>query len=221
MAFLETPRFPDDIAYGSTGGPTYKTSVVVLASGREKRNITWSQARHEYDVSYGIRNQTQLNGMVEFFHAVRGRGHSFRYKDFADFHTATPSSYGAGGDPATPVTKDDENFGTGDTIETVFQLTKTYASGALNTVRDITKPISGTVLIALAGVLQTEGGGSDYTIDYTTGLVTFISAPGGAVAITWGGQFDVPCRFDKDSMSTELEMYTVGNISTPLVEVRL
>lgn len=219
MAFLETPRFPDDIAYGSSGGPTYKTSVVVMASGREKRNITWAQARHEYDVSYGVRNQTQLGSLLTYFHSVQGRAHSFRYKDFADFHTATPGGYGADGNPSTAVTKDDVSFGTGDTSETVFQLTKTYSTGALDTVRNISKPISGTVLIALAGALQTET--THYTIDYTTGIVTFTSPPGAAVDITWGGEFDVPCRFDKDSLSTELDMYTVGGISTPLVEVRI
>ncbi len=219
MAFLETPRFPDDIAYGSKGGPRYKTSVVVMASGREKRNISWSQARHQYDVRYGIRNQTQLDSLLNFFHAVRGRGHSFRFKDFSDFHTASPSGTGPGGNPATAVTKDDQQFGTGDDATQAFQLTKTYTQGALSVVRDIAKPISGTVLVAIDGSLQTET--THYTIDYTTGILTFVGTPTAGQVLTWGGEFDVPCRFDADEMVTSLDFYLHGGVDVDLLEVRV
>ena len=43
MSFIETPRFPDDIAYGAQGGPMYSTDVVATASGYEKRNQNWAQ----------------------------------------------------------------------------------------------------------------------------------------------------------------------------------
>lgn len=221
MAFLETPRFPDDIAYGSKGGPTYKTSVIVQASGYEKRNIAWAQARHQYDVSYGIRNQTQLDALLKFFHSVRGRAHSFRFKDFSDFHTGTPAGHGPSGTPVTAPTKDDYSIGTGNGSQTQFQLIKLYVTGALTATRDIRKPINGTVLIALDGVLQTEGGGNDYTIDYSTGIVTFNSPPAGSVDVTWGGQFDVPCRFDTDELTTVLDYYLHGSIQVPLVEDRV
>jgi uncharacterized protein (TIGR02217 family) len=221
MAFLDTPRFPDDIAYGSQGGPMYKTAITVMASGREQRNITWGQARHKYDVSYGVRDQASLDDLLSFFHAVLGAAHSFRYKDFSDFHTATPSGYGADGAPSTAVTKDDQHFGSGDAILTEFQITKTYTKGVLDTVRNITKPIDGTVLIAVDGVLQTEGGGSDYTIDYTTGIITFVSPPGDGLALTWGGEFDVPVRFESDTITTKIDNYLVGNISVDLIEVRV
>jgi uncharacterized protein (TIGR02217 family) len=219
VAFIETPRFPDDIAYGSSGGPNYKTSVVMFASGREKRNISWSQSRHSYNVGYGVRSETQLDAMLEFFHSMQGRAHSFRYKDFADFHTATPGGYGANGEPFTAVNENDQQFGVGDGAETVFQLVKNYTTGSLTTARDITKPISGTVLIAVNAVLQTET--THYTIDYTTGLVTFVTPPPMGELVTWGGQFDVPCRFDSDDLSTSLEQYSLGDIDVRLVEVRV
>lgn len=221
MAFLDTPRFPDDISYGSKGGPMYKTSLLTMVSGREKRNISWSQARHSYDVAYGIKNQTQLDTLLTYFHSMRGRAHSFRFKDFADFHTATPSGYGSAGAPAVAVTKDDQVFGTGDGAETAFQLIKTYTTGALSSARDITKPIVGTVLVAVDGILQTEGGGNDYTLDYTTGIVTFNSPPANTLSITWGGQFDVPCRFDVDMLETVIDSYQIGNVNVPIIEIRV
>ena len=39
MAFHEI-RFPDDIAYGASGGPEFATTIVTMASGFEQRNIT-------------------------------------------------------------------------------------------------------------------------------------------------------------------------------------
>ena len=219
MAFLETPTFPDDIAYGSKGGPLYKTSVVVLSGGIEQRNIAWAQARHEYNVSYGVRDQTALDSLLTFFHAVQGRAHGFRFKDFSDFHTATPAGHGPAGAPITTPTKDDQSFGTGDAAETVFQLSKTYTTGSLSTIRNISKPINGTVLIAIAGALQTET--THYSIDYATGLVTFVSPPAGAADLTWGGQFGVPCRFDSDSMATVLDYYIHGTVDVNIVEIRV
>ena len=44
MTFHET-RFPDDIAYGVSGGPAYSTSVVSTAFGYEQRNMNWLAAR--------------------------------------------------------------------------------------------------------------------------------------------------------------------------------
>jgi len=45
MADFHEVQFPPDIAYGAVGGPEYRTTVVVTASGREQRNSAWAQAR--------------------------------------------------------------------------------------------------------------------------------------------------------------------------------
>ena len=68
MAFLETPRFPDDISYGSQGGPGYNTSIIQIKSGAESRNVNWSIARYEYDVSYGVQTMDNLEELIEYFH---------------------------------------------------------------------------------------------------------------------------------------------------------
>lgn len=39
-------------------------------------------------------------------------------------------------------------------------------------------------------------------------------------ALTWSGEFDVPCRFDTDELSTVLENYQMGSTSVPIVEDR-
>lgn len=209
--FLETPRFPECISYGSSGGPGYSTSVIVLASGYERRNANWEDSRHQYDVAYGIKDQDNLQDVISYFHVAQGRAHGFRYKDWLDFTT------GATGDE-TP-TALDQLFGPPDGILNVFQLVKTYVQGSSGKIREIRKPISGTVLVAVNSVTQTET--TDYSIDYTTGEVTFVVTPLVTDVLSWGGEFDVPVRFDTDQLSTQLEEIQLGSQQIPLIEIRV
>lgn len=199
MAFIET-RFPTDIAYGSAGGPQYSTDIVIMQSGYEQRNANWSQARAQYNVAHGVKTQAQLDMLVAFFRARKGRADGFRFKDWTDYQVTAQA------------------IGTGNGSTTVFQLVKTYISGGITETRTISKPVSGTINIYLNAVLQNSG----YTLDTTTGLVTFSTAPGNGVAITADFQFDVPARFDTDRLSATLDSY--GSRSwhdIPIVEVRV
>lgn len=97
------------------------------------------------------------------------------------------------------------------------QLTKVYASGAYSWTRTITKPVAGTVKVAKAGVLQTSG----FSVDTTTGIVTFTNAPASGVAVTAGFEFDVPVRFDTDELPVVLDFERQGSItSITMIEVR-
>ena len=94
---------------------------------------------------------------------------------------------------------------------------KRYASGGQSWTRTIAKPVAGTARIALAGVEQPSG----WTVDTTTGVVTFSAAPGSGVAITAGFEFDVPVRFDTDALDVTLDLERLGSItSIPLLEIR-
>ena len=211
MAFIESPRFPDSISYGSSGGPRFKTVVVPVSSGFEYNNIQWDQARHLYDVSLGVRSLEELGELVKFFQVVRGKGHYFRYKDWADYKSCD-------------VDKDhnmlDQVFGIGDGVETSFQLIKTYdILGGIINERHIRKPVDGTISVAINSSGMIEGG--DYTLDYTTGIVTFTTPPAISASITWGGEFDVPCRFDVDELNVSMDFYGYGSASITVMEVRV
>lgn len=199
VAFDEV-RFPENIAYGAAGGPSYSTTVTLLQSGQEKRNINWSAARHRYEVAHAIKNQAQLDDLLAFFHARKGRGTGFRLKDWADYRA------------------EGEILGEGDGETTVFQLVKSYTSGTQTTTRTIAKPVAGSVSIYVDDVLQSGG----VSVDYATGAVTFDAAPAGEAVITADFEFDVPVRFDTDVMQTRLDetgLYSWGKIE--LVEVRV
>jgi len=74
------------------------------------------------------------------------------------------------------------------------------------------------VHVAVAGVEQTTG----ITIDTTTGLITFASAPATGAAITAGYEFDCAVRFDADQLAINLASFAAGEIpSIPIVEVLL
>lgn len=208
MSFFETPRFPTNISYDSAGGPNYSTRVVRVKSGHEKRNQNWSYPLHQYDVAYGIKSITDLEDLISYFHVAQGRTHGFRYKDWGDFQ-----SCGAKG----TLDDEDQTIGTGDNAEVDFQLVKVYTQGAYTLSRYITKPVSGTTVIALDGVNQAAG----WSVSTTTGVVTFDVAPGSTVVVSAGYQFDVPCRFDTDSLSTQLLDYRNASSQVILTEIRI
>jgi uncharacterized protein (TIGR02217 family) len=146
--------------------------------------------------------------VVAFFEARNGRLYGFRWKDWGDYKSCLPS-----GTPAPT----DQGIGTGDGSTTAFQLLKAYASGAQAWIRSITKPVAGTVSVALDGVTQASG----LSVDTTTGLVTFVIAPTNGVAITAGFEFDVPVRFDADQLDVTHDIERLGTItSIPMIEVR-
>ena len=207
MAFHEV-RFPDDISRGARGGPERRTQIVELASGNEERNASWADSRRRYDVAYGIRRADDLAAVVAFFEARNGRLYGFRYKDWADYKSCPPSG--------TP-TPDDQAIGTGDGSTTAFQLTKRYSSGAQSWVRTVAKPVAGSVRVAIGGAELMSG----WSVNATTGIVTFDSAPGAGAPVTAGFQFDVPARFDTDQLDVTLDLERLGSItSIPLVEIR-
>ena len=205
---LHEVRFPDNISRGARGGPERRTQIVELASGDEERNASWANSRRRYDVAYGIRRADDLAAVVAFFEARNGRLHGFRYKDWADYKSALPSQ---------AITATDQQIGTGTGSLKTFQLSKRYASGAQSWARTITKPVSGTVRIALGTVEQMSG----WTLDATTGVITFTTAPANGVVIRAGFEFDVPVRFDTDTLDVTLDIERLGSItSIPLLEIR-
>ena len=209
MSFHEV-RFPDTLSVGTSGGAGFSTDILTLASGFEKRNVNWSMARRQYAISLLGRNPSEIAEVISFFHARQGRGYGFRLKDPADWHSGANVT-------ATPANTD-QQLGTGTGSLTTFQLVKRYTSGPTTHIRTIKKPVSGTVLIALNGVNQTTG----WTVDTTTGIVTFTTAPANGVLVTAGFAFDVPVRFDTDVLTGTFEspIYQSFN-DLPVVEVRL
>lgn len=149
--FLESPRFPDDISYGSGGGPTFFNNVVVSPSGQRKVNIRRSQPLGSYNIAMGVRDQAQLDALHAFFMVCYGGAVGFRFKDHGDFRVKTGQGVLL------------------DAADGKKQLAKRYelVPGTYFD-RIIQKPVAGTV--------EFQGGVG--TLDYTTGLVSACTATG-------------------------------------------
>lgn len=203
--FDEDQRFPTDISRGCKGGPRFNTTVVVVKSGAEQRNVNWTYPRCEYDVAYGIKTLAQLETVIKWFYTAQGKGYPFRFKDFSDYKSC---------DEADTISNTDCNLGTGDASETDFQLRKSYTIGSITEYRNIIKPIENTVVCALDGTPE-----AGFSVDPGSGIVTFNSAPGNGVVVTAGFEFDVLVRFDTDILETTLSDYRLGSATIPLIEV--
>lgn len=294
MSFLETPRFPDEIAFYAQGGVSFNTNVIQTYSGREIRNQMWQYGKGVWDLSEALRtidtsvNTYNLRVIRDFFRVVKGRLNGFRFKDFTDFQDDGNGILGITG------------LGTGDKV---YQMYKVYITGSLTDQRIIQKPLA-------TGITATINGSAASVLswDSTTGLLTFnalassactsitvgttttvvlttnpgtlsagkylylggfggadssfvnnqrhlinsvsgsgpytfvlatntfgktISTSGGSGAtgykypqatdtIAWQGQFDVPCRFDMDNMSVQMQdggLYSWSGLS--FSEIRL
>ena len=195
MTFHEV-LFPVNISYGARGGPGYNTRRIEKQSGISEKIQRWALPRHQYDVSFGIRSYADAYAVKTFFMARGGAANGFRYKDWGDYTSTADgrtNTSGAGG--AAAVSHQDQTIATGDGTTTTFQLTKTYTNGSQSLVRPIKKPVSGTTVIAFSAVQQTTG----WTVDTTTGIVTFTVAPPAATIIRAGFEFDVPVAMGEES----------------------
>lgn len=208
MAFDEV-QFPLKAGYSTSCGPAFMTEIITISGGYERRNQMWSQARRKFDARTGIHSNMDAVVLGAFFQARAGRARGFRLKDWSDYTSAA--------DGISAPAFGDQTLGAGDGSTTSFQLVKNYGSGGITHQRQIKKPVFGTVVVGIAGVQQSSG----WSVDATTGLVTFVTAPVGGAAVTAGYQFDVPVRFDADQLKIVAEDGNLIRSEIPIIEIRV
>ncbi len=208
MSDFHDVRFPVDIAFASEGGPMRKTEIVTLASGHEERNSPWAGSRRKFNAGYGVKSLEAIADIISFFEARAGRLYSFRWRDPFDWKSCASTK------SASAL---DQTIGLGDGQKTIFRLCKKYQSGDISVQRAITLPVEGTVQIAVDGITLAE---SDYSVDHLVGEVNFVVPPEEGQEITAGFLFDIPVRFDTDTLSVSLAAFEAGDIpNIPVIEV--
>ena len=210
MTAFHEIRFPVDVSMHSSGGPERRTDIVATGSNREERNARWANSRRRYDAGYGVKSLAAIAAVVAFFEERRGRLYGFRWRDRVDCKSCAPNATPAPGD---------QIIGTGDAATRVFQLSKTYGASFAPWTRAISKPVDGSVLLAVNGI---KAAATDFSLDATTGLLTFApgKTPASGSSITAGYLFDVPVRFDTDYLEIDLSAFAAGDIpKIPLIEI--
>jgi len=214
MAFHEV-RFDKAIAFRSRFAVSRNVRVLELPSGEREASARWSRSLRRYDVSKGISSLSDLLAVRDFYMLRGGPLNEFRFKDWSDFTSASDHI----GDRA----KTDQLIGVGDNSETKFQIKKTYTDGTYTESRNITKLDSEFPVLVddIGGVAQVES--THFTVDYTTGIITFTTAPGVSNDVKCGYNFDVPVAFGEELdtlLSLSYDAYDSGTLgSIPLVEI--
>lgn len=202
----------DDIAYplalgrDATVVPEFSTSIATTASGHERRNSLWSDARLRFDVGPGIRSEAELGELLAFFRARRGAARGFRLRDPTDF-----SSNAMTGTP----TATDQLLGLGDGVRSTFPLVKHYGSGSDAQVRRITRPVAASLSVSTNGAAA-----SGWTLE-PGGIVSFTVPPATGAEVRAGFLFDVPVRFAEDRLEIAGADFAAGEApSVPIIELR-
>lgn len=199
--FIES-RFPESVSYGSSGGPGFKTSVFTVDSGIAHANAEWTRLRGKYTVEFDGVSEEDINAVCAFFYVARGMALGFRYKDWSDYQLT------------------DQYVLVGNGVDVTFQISKRYQSGPAYFNRPIRKLVPGTVSpLVLNGSPLTLG--DDYTINPNNGTITMSTPPvSGAVGFIEYAEFDVPVRFNTDTLSvscTDFNQYSISGLD--LIEI--
>lgn len=183
--------------YGWSGGAEFKTQIVEMINGRERRNATWSQARHRYSAPFNNISADAYREIKKMHLVCRGRNNAFRFRDVLDS------------------VADGEVFGLGDASEVEFQLSKTSTVDGISYTRGVYAVVAGSFTLYADGV-EVVGG---YTLDSERGIITFSTAPAAGVVLSWTGVFDVWVRFDEDYLPFTLDNPNATNGVVNLIEV--
>jgi len=207
MQAFDDVLYPLALGRDATVTPEFSTSVSVTASGFERRNSLWSNARLRFDVGPGVRSEAELGELLAFFRARRGPARGFRLRD--------PSDHSSSGMVGAPGPMDQE-IGIGDGLACEFALVKRYGSGEGVQVRRITRPDFAAMLVSVNGALQV----GTWTLG-ERGTVVFAQPPAPGSIICAGFLFDVPVRFAEDSLEVSGAAFAAGEApSVPIVEIR-
>ncbi len=200
--------FPLSLSAGTSGGPCFATEVVTIDGGFERRNQKWAQPRRRYNAQAGVVTMREAALLTAFFHARAGRARGFRLRDASDCTSAADGL-------SAPDWRDQE-IGIGDGVTTQFQLVKTYGNASVSFAREIKKPVAGSVRVGVDDTEYTSG----WSVDVTRGIVSFAQAPASGVVIKAGYRFDVPVRFDTDTLDLSFVGQSRAQGNVPLIEVR-
>ena len=191
------PALPG-LAWSVTKTPTFQTRIQRAVSGRELRALDYPYPLWQFSLVYDFLRDDpragydELRTLLGFFMLCQGAFGTFLFQDPSDFEVAG------------------QQIGTGDASTSVFQLQRAMGTtlpgggflepiGAPNVVR----------AIYLNGITQVP---TTYTVDPTTGLVTFSSAPSSGLIITADFSYYFRCRFVDDKYDFENFMYQLWQL---------
>ncbi len=208
-------RLADTYNVGSTFSESYDVEVAESLVNR------YTSLRHPYILAKGTlrydgRSTAVQNANIRaMFNRAAGMMHAFRHKDHGDYST--------NGFTGTPTSHDQLCIEISSVAKT-YQITRWYVTtpDATSPRRLILLPILGTVAVAkLNGVTWTPLTiTTDYTVNYSTGVITLVNALGVGDTLYAGCEYDIPVKFETNLESVDWSDYGILSSQINLIEVR-
>lgn len=165
-AFLEE-RLSVAVKYGASYGDEYAVEISKTANGNEYRRLLHPFPVRDFYFSYDAKAATLYQNIANTYHRAFGTYAGFRVKCLDDYTTNNQTAAPTAFDQTLAIIS----------LGATYQLQKIYGEGGTplaigRPYRTIFKPVFGTTLIGIAGVLIRS---VDWSVDTITGLVTFVA----------------------------------------------
>lgn len=185
------------------------TVVKVSDNGLVETNERWDRVKHNWTLSWST-----ATSVIENLFKVNRQSRGFLF--------ISPRS-----DDRVTMAQTCRNtvtgLGTGNGSATTFQLQLTDSTTAHSVTRDVNYPLvspnlgsDSTVVMYVAGVAKTLG--ADFTVNSTTGIVTFTAAPSNGAAITADFSYAWPVRFTSSAISTTMLQLDQAEVRSVAIE---
>lgn len=193
------------LSSGVSGKNLRMNTRVQMETGVATVNSNWSQSLRQFELASVPRTVDQWNQVIALYEITQGGVYGFLIEDPSDNKVSNAQG------KASLVSG------------AIYQLLKryTFTGSSQSYDRIITRPKNGIT------VLYNGGAAPAYTLDTTTGRITFTGGPvADASLISWSGDFYVPVHFTNDDIEWNLvapgpadyRYYAADSI--PLSEIR-
>lgn len=189
-SFLEIQLDPK-IGYGTSGSLGHTTTVVTNPARKETRFPLQSRGYWKLAITFNTKGKNQMEAIHQHFDAVGGKAYGWRLRNYREYYTCT-DDYASTSRVPTPEPITTYTSGT------TLQLMHTRRPGTTNVqILPVRKPDMSVPIILYRDSPSSVYSSSNYTVDTTTGIVTFSTNQVGHT-FYWSGYWDTPCRFDID-----------------------
>jgi uncharacterized protein (TIGR02217 family) len=216
--FIEAPRLELPRGWVYEVSAEYDTSITKRGRRRESRNLFVDEARIRIGVTIPRDRVSDIPYLLRFFRVMRARTAGFRVQDPTDY-LSTEQGFVVDEVDVQPAATDQPLIEVDGSSGTQFELWKQYKIGEGPTLliyeRRIAKPVADA--IAVANEVGAEQDAATWTLDTSTGIIT-VGLGFDGVPNTWGGQFDIPARFDSE-LPLRVEDFRLDEASFSILEL--
>jgi uncharacterized protein (TIGR02217 family) len=195
--------FPENLSYGSAGGPQGLTRILTGPDGVESRSGKLSVPRRRYEAAAGVRTYADLMAIRDFFYQMKGAEQAFL------FEPPDSSTAANGRDAPSMLDVVLERI-----ADTQYRIARRYQTGTEELIVPIKYPIESSIVVSIDGASTTS-------FSHSLGVLTIPSLAGDASSVVRAGWREyVQARFGGDEwLSVSEDDFGSGSLSIEVVEV--